>query len=150
MALTKPARICACSHRVPADTLCACQRAKKAEADKARPGARQRGYDRAYQVAAADFLRKYPVCVGDPGSPCGAPAVVVRHKVSIRKRPDLKMDRMNWLPGCKRCNARDYQRERQADAKRGVVNSSQPATSGPEGGQSRGIFPVRAAKFEVI
>lgn len=71
-----------------------------------RPSARQRGYDHEWEVAARQFLRVNPVCT------CGAPAVLVRHKVSIRQRPDLRMDRTNWLPGCRRCNALDMSRER--------------------------------------
>lgn len=85
---------------------CQHQRARKAEADKHRPSARQRGYDTSFQRAAFAFLKDHRFCT------CGAPAVLVRHRVSIRQRPDLRMDRSNWLPGCRRCNAQDVQRER--------------------------------------
>lgn len=73
-----------------------------------RPSARQRGYDTSFQKEASEFLKAHPVCT------CGKPAVLVRHKVSIRLRPDLRMDRSNWLPGCRSCNAKDMHREQQA------------------------------------
>jgi hypothetical protein len=99
-------RSCGCILR--SGETCQHQRARRAEADKQRPSARQRGYDTAFQRAAATFLKDHPTCT------CGAPAVLVRHRISIRKRPDLRMDRSNWLPGCRRCNAKDVQRERKA------------------------------------
>lgn len=97
-------RSCGCVLR-PGE-VCQHQRARKAYVDKQRPSARQRGYDTAFQRAAAAFLKDHPTCT------CGAPGVLVRHRISIRKRPDLRMDRSNWLPGCRRCNAKDVQRER--------------------------------------
>lgn len=138
----RPPRIAPCCGRiVPAGERCACQQTKdriaKAQADKRRPSARQRGYDHAYQVMAAEFLRRHPVCT------CGAPATVVRHKVSIAKRPDLRMDQTNWLPGCRSCNAKDYHRERR-EAGGGRELSSNGV--GPSGGPSRGIFPIPAVK----
>lgn len=99
---TKAARICACGRRVQAGARCQCRHA----AEKQRPGARQRGYDSAWQQEAAAFLVSHPTCT------CGKPAVLVRHRVSIRKRPDLRMDKSNWLPGCRSCNAKDLHHER--------------------------------------
>jgi 5-methylcytosine-specific restriction endonuclease McrA len=71
-----------------------------------RPSARERGYDTEYQEAAADFLKSHRLCT------CGEPAVLVRHRISISLRPDLRMDRSNWLPGCASCNAKDVHREK--------------------------------------
>lgn len=141
----KPPRIAPCCGRsVPAGQRCACQqardKARKAEADKNRPSARQRGYDREYQVAAAVFLRRHPVCT------CGAAATVVRHRISIAKRPDLRMDQSNWLPGCKSCNAKDYHRERRQEGGGSKLSGN---AVGPTGGPSREIFSNPAAKFEV-
>ena len=143
---SRPPRIApCCGQRVPSGKRCACQqqrdRARKAEADSKRPGARQRGYDRAYQIAAAEFLSRHPRCT------CGAPAVVVRHKVSIAKRPDLRMDQRNWLPGCRSCNAKDYHRERRQE---GGGSKLSGKAVGPSGGPSRGIFSNPAAKNEVV
>ena len=99
----RPARICSCGKRVASGVRCACQQARERE----RPTARQRGYDTSFQKEASEFLKAHPTCT------CGKPAVLVRHKVSIHLRPDLRMDRSNWLPGCRSCNAKDMHRERQ-------------------------------------
>lgn len=73
-----------------------------------RPSARQRGYDAAWEKAARAFLA-HPA---NRLCECGAPAVLVRHRISIAKRPDLRMSPANWLPGCQRCNRMDRERER--------------------------------------
>lgn len=74
----------------------------------ARQSARQRGYDATWEKAAAAFLAE----PGNQRCDCGAAATVVRHVISIRQRPDLRMVRSNWKPGCKRCNSADWKRER--------------------------------------
>jgi 5-methylcytosine-specific restriction endonuclease McrA len=81
-------------------------RERKARFDRTRPNSSRRGYDREWEEAARSFLAANRQCE------CGAPATVVRHVISIRKRPDLRMDRTNWRPGCQRCNALDAARER--------------------------------------
>jgi 5-methylcytosine-specific restriction protein A len=93
-------RACGCIAAVGAQ----CQHARAR--DKERPTARQRGYDTEYQQAAAAFLREHRRC------DCGAPAVLVRHVISIRLRPDLRMDRRNWQPGCRSCNVKDAHRDK--------------------------------------
>lgn len=100
----RPPRVCACGKRVASGVRCACQRAREQE----RPSARQRGYDTAWQKAAAAFL----ALPGNHRCSCGRPATLVRHVVSIRKRPELRMQRANWRPGCARCNAVDAARDR--------------------------------------
>lgn len=117
-------RLLACGC-ISSGTPCRHQAAAKAAADQRRPTARQRGYDRAFQKAAAAFLREHPRCT------CGAPAVLVRHRISIRRRPDLRMDPTNWLPGCRRCNARDVAREREEAG--GVVQTSAKGTGTDRG-----------------
>ena len=81
---------------------------RKARFDKTRPAARQRGYDAEWTREAKAFL----ALPGNDLCRCGAPAVVVMHIKSIRTRPDLRMDRTNWRPGCQRCNAIDAANER--------------------------------------
>lgn len=83
-----------------------CTAASHAATEARRPGARRRGYDTEFQRAAAEYLKTHPACT------CGRPAVLVRHKVSIRRRPDLRMDPANWQPGCRSCNAADMHREK--------------------------------------
>lgn len=92
-----------------------CQRARmddrerKARFDEKRPTARQRGYDAEWQREASTFLSSpsNELCAR-----CGAPATVVMHIKSIRTRPDLRMVRSNWRPGCQRCNAIEAAEER--------------------------------------
>lgn len=111
--MSRPRRLCSCGKIVPHGTLCTCQqaqaRARNARHDRRRPNARQRGYDRQWEEAARAFLS----LPGNSHCACGAPAVLVRHIVSIRRHPELRMNRHNWRPGCRRCNARDYLMERQ-------------------------------------
>ncbi len=108
----RPPRYCPCGQIVPAAQRCQCQRTatreRNARHDRRRKNASQRGYDRAWERAARSFL-------GEPSNrycECGAPATLVRHVISIRRYPELRMVRSNWRPGCRRCNARDYLKER--------------------------------------
>lgn len=143
-------RICPCGYRVPAGQPCACQKAKRAEADKQRPSARKRGYDSAWQKAAASFLRE----PGNQRCACGQPATVVMHKISIRERPDLKMVRSNWKPGCVRCNAIQADRERRqprSRAEQGLPGGGSKLSGdamGPARGPDSAVFSKSAAKFE--
>lgn len=101
-------RICGCGHKIASGERCACERKRKAEADARRPGAARRGYDSGWTREAKAFL----ALPGNDRCECGAPATLVRHVISIRLRPDLRMLRSNWKPGCVRCNARDAARDR--------------------------------------
>ncbi len=146
-------RICPCGYRVPAGEPCACQKAKRAEADKERPSARKRGYDTAWQKAAAAFLKE----PGNKRCACGAPATVVMHRVSIRKRPDLKMQRSNWQPGCVRCNAIQADRERRESlpgrntfGRPGGGSELRPIEAGPARGLDSAKISNRAANIEVF
>jgi|GEM_PF-2824973 len=134
-------RICPCGFRVAADQQCACQKARRAEADKERPSARKRGYDTAWQKAAAAFLKE----PGNERCACGAPATVVMHKISIRQRPDLKMVRANWKPGCVRCNAIEADRER-----RGGGPELSGGKTGPDGAPFSAVYFNSATKNEVL
>ncbi|WP_018389746.1 hypothetical protein [Ancylobacter sp. FA202] len=107
-------RICGCGHRVASSERCPCEAKRKAQYDQRRPSARERGYDTEYQRLASAFLKEHRRCT------CGQPAVLVRHKISIRLRPDLRMSQSNWLPGCRACNAKDVQREQRT--KTGAVS----------------------------
>lgn len=83
-------------------------KAKPAPRNKdGRPSARQRGYDTQFEKAARAYLARPENALCE----CGKPAVLVRHKISIRKRPDLRMALSNWKPGCHRCNRMDRERE---------------------------------------
>ncbi len=113
--MSRPPRLCSCGKIVPAGERCACQivtdRARKSRFDRKRPNARSRGYTREWEEAAKAFLAdpRNRQCAG-----CGKPATVVMHIVSIRTRPDLRMVRSNWRPGCQRCNAIEAAQERRS------------------------------------
>ncbi|NTB86390.1 endonuclease [Agrobacterium tumefaciens] len=105
-------RICKCGKVVPSGVICPCvardNRDRKARFDLKRPAAHKRGYDSEWRTQAKAFL----AIPGNDLCECGAPAVLVRHAVSIKRRPDLRMVKSNWRPGCQRCNAIDAAKER--------------------------------------
>ena len=82
--------------------------ARKAKHDKTRPNARSRGYDAEWEREAKAFLS----LPENRSCQCGAPAVLVAHRKSIRQRPDLRMVKSNWRPSCQRCNAIEAAQER--------------------------------------
>lgn len=108
----RPPRICPCNVIVPHGERCRCQqlaaRERSARHDRRRPPAHKRGYDHEWEAVARTFLRQ----PGNERCECGAPATLVRHRISIRSFPELRMSPANWRPGCRRCNALDYIRER--------------------------------------
>lgn len=111
--MTRPPHLCACGARIiPHGERCPCQinamRERNRRHDQRRENSSRRGYDRAWERAAREFLR----LPGNDVCECGAPATLVRHVISIRRHPELRMHRANWRPGCRRCNALDYIRER--------------------------------------
>lgn len=96
--------LCRCGKVRQSNTRCVCQPARV----DTRPGSRRRGYDKAWEVAARAFLAE----PGNDRCQCGRPAVLVAHRISIRARPDLRMDRRNWRPSCRACNASDTYQEK--------------------------------------
>lgn len=108
--------ICGCGHRVVSGARCPCQvrrdAERKARHDQRRPNATQRGYDRTWEREAKAFLARPE---NRRCAKCGNPSTVVMHIKSIRTRPDLRMDKTNWRPGCHRCNAIEAAQERQKE-----------------------------------
>jgi 5-methylcytosine-specific restriction protein A len=113
-------RICACGRKVPWDVRCACQRQRKAELDKRRPTARQRGYDTQWQRESKAFLarpeNRFCACG------CGRVANMVDHIQPHRGDPKLFWDRRNWQPmAASPCHSQNKQAaERRADGVRYV------------------------------
>ncbi|MGX4772506.1 HNH endonuclease signature motif containing protein [Bradyrhizobium guangdongense] len=91
----KCGRVCACGRIAPAFELCPCQIKRRAETDKRRPNANDRGYDSKWSKARRAFLDKHPDCVM-----CGKPAVVVDHKIPHRGDKAKFWDKGNWQPLC--------------------------------------------------
>lgn len=92
----KPRRVCACGKIVWSGELCTCQARRKAEADRARPNAHQRGYDSKWRRESKAFLalpqNRFCACG------CGRIADCVDHKVPHRGDMKLFWDRSNWQP----------------------------------------------------
>jgi 5-methylcytosine-specific restriction endonuclease McrA len=84
---------------------CKCQAARKADADKRRPNATQRGYDGNWQKARAAFLNLHPRC-----AMCGAAARVVDHIIPHHGDMRLFWDRKNWQSLCFHCHNSKKQR----------------------------------------
>lgn len=89
-------RLCSCGLTVAYGHLCPCQRERAMRAKDHRAGARERGYDRAWEALAAKHRRAHPRCVE-----CGAPAQAVDHVLPVRERPDLRLDPSNLQSLCR-------------------------------------------------
>jgi 5-methylcytosine-specific restriction protein A len=70
---------------------------RKAEIDKRRPSARQRGYDTKWDKERVAFLKMHPTCAR-----CSSPAKVVDHIIPHRGDKGLFWSRSNWQPLCTR------------------------------------------------
>ena len=82
---------------------------RKAEREKARPGARRRGYDGKWEQASKAFLsrpeNRYCACG------CGRLADMVDHRIAHKGNQRLFWDRANWRPMNRRCNSRKAARQ---------------------------------------
>ena len=94
-------RICSCGLKVAHGAVCICRQRRKAEADRARPGARQRGYDSRWDKARRTFLRANPWCAC-----CGNRATHVDHIVAHGGDQRLFWNKDNWQPLCQACHSR--------------------------------------------
>lgn len=101
---TRAPRICGCGAKVAPGALCACQQRRRAEAEKARPSARERGYDSKWDRASKAFLARPENKLCACG--CGAPADVVDHRVAHKGDKRLFWNQRNWQPMARRCNSR--------------------------------------------
>lgn len=78
-----------------------CLAARPARKPDTRPGARERGYTRRWEVERAAFLRLNRKCCR-----CSAEAVVVDHIVPHKGDDRLFWDRSNWQAMCSTCHNR--------------------------------------------
>ncbi|QOZ26169.1 HNH endonuclease [Bradyrhizobium sp. CCBAU 51753] len=111
----RPPRICSCGRKVASGVMCACQLARKLEADKHRPSASQRGYGAKWQRESKAFLalpqNRYCACG------CGRIADCVDHIVPHRGDMARFWDRKNWqaLASSPCHSSRKQQQERRDD-----------------------------------
>ncbi|OYW60379.1 MAG: hypothetical protein B7Z40_20130 [Bosea sp. 12-68-7] len=96
--------ICACGHRVPAGTRCACAVKRARESEAKRPSASARGYTANWSKASKAFLAL-------PGHErcacgCGRPADMVDHIRAPKGDQALFWNRSNWQPFARVCNTR--------------------------------------------
>jgi 5-methylcytosine-specific restriction protein A len=74
------------------------ERERKAQIDRHRPNASQRGYDGRWRALRATFIEAHPFCcVVD----CHRATFDVDHIIEIRKRPDLRLVWSNLRPFCR-------------------------------------------------
>ena len=105
---TRAPRLCRCGHRIASGVRCPCERredaARKARFDQRRPSSSARGYDRSWEKARAEFLRRHPRCK------CGDPATLVDHIRPHRGDQTLFWDKTNWEAMCVSCHSGAKQR----------------------------------------
>jgi 5-methylcytosine-specific restriction endonuclease McrA len=90
-----------------------------------RPGPRQRGYSRTWQLAALEFLAEHPFCACG----CGRRADMVDHIVPHRGRRDLFWSRANWQAlASSPCHARAKQRAENRGGKPVVIGCAPDGT----------------------
>jgi 5-methylcytosine-specific restriction endonuclease McrA len=92
----KAPRICGCGKLVASGVMCACQIARKAEADKRRPSASLRGYDSKWQRESKAYLARPENRLCACG--CGRVANMVDHIIPHRGDMKLFWSRSNWQP----------------------------------------------------
>lgn len=96
-----PPRLCRCGYKIAHGASCPCERQRKAQADKRRPSARQRGYDSKWETAAKVFLMEHRKCACG----CGRVADTVDHIVPHRGDMGLFWDRSNWQALAATCHS---------------------------------------------
>jgi 5-methylcytosine-specific restriction protein A len=95
-------RICPqCGRLVDKGTFCPCRLAQRKKADAERGTSAERGYDADWRALRKLFIAANPMCVL-----CGAPAKHVDHVLTIKQRPDLRLDPKNLRSLCHPCHSR--------------------------------------------
>lgn len=134
---TRAPRICSCGLKVAYGATCVCRKRCKAQADRARPGARQRGYDTKWERESKAFLarpeNRYCACG------CGRLADMVDHKIAHKGDMHLFWNRANWQPMNRRCNSSKAARKEGGfgNPSRGVVDNF------AQGSPDRAGWPTR-------
>lgn len=87
---------------------------------KLRPTSSEAGYDRDWKRARARHLASHPRCIVEG---CTRPATDVDHILSVRERPDLRLEPSNFRSMCHAHHAQRTARE-QGFARTGALNAS--------------------------
>ena len=85
--------------------------ALRAQFDRQRGSAHQRGYSAKWQQARAGYLRSHPLCLAHEARGQVVAATVVDHKVPHKGDKALFWDNNNWQALCKRCHDTKTARE---------------------------------------
>ena len=93
-------RICTCGYKIACGERCPCQVQRAKQAERARPSARERGYDGRWERERAAYLRHHPLCQ------CGRSASHVDHIIPHKGNARLFWNRSNWQPMCHPCHSR--------------------------------------------
>lgn len=72
--------------------------------EKSRGNRHERGYDYEWTKTAASHLKKFPLCVECEREGRTVLAKVVDHKIPVRHRPDLRLDKRNHWGLCDHCH----------------------------------------------
>jgi 5-methylcytosine-specific restriction endonuclease McrA len=98
----KAPRICSCGTKVAHGLMCACLIKRRAEIDRRRPNATQRGYNSKWARESKTFL----ALPGNQSCACGCGRIanVVDHIVPHRGDMRLFWDRTNWQPLNSHCH----------------------------------------------
>ena len=98
-----------CGELVPSGRCAAHRRAQYASQDARRGSPAERGYDRTWQRLREQKLRANPFCEIETNcanlSFTEQVATEVDHIISIRERPDLRLEWSNLRSACKRCHS---------------------------------------------
>lgn len=110
----KAPRICGCGIKVAYGVRCACQIERKAEADRRRPNAHDRGYDSKWKRESKAFLARPENRLCACG--CGRAANMVDHIIPHKGDRKLFWSQSNWQPlASSPChNSRKQSQERRA------------------------------------
>lgn len=100
MVRSSPGAVDLAVHMVKSVRLFSPKRQTTSARDRYRESPRARGYDRRWDVAAAAYLAANPYCAECENEGFVQIAHVVDHKIPVKCRPDLMMDRGNWWPLC--------------------------------------------------
>jgi 5-methylcytosine-specific restriction protein A len=91
-------------HQRPPEQVLAEARKRAEQRAGPRPTPAARGYDRQWRNVRAEVLAVEPNCRECARLGRSTPATMVDHIITLRERPDLRLERTNLQPLCKPCH----------------------------------------------